>query len=222
MLQAIIIKLHDTFEFSKKYYWQILIFTLPILVSFNILESIIPAVFPDENLSSFLMLVLGFCYNGIFYTVLIYITDRLYKNKSISVDDIKEFIIKNFLPVTASLLAILFVSIAGLFLLIIPGIIMYSRLAITPYLLCLDEQKFQNSFNTSFQHSKPYTWIIFISSLIISLPEVILTLGQFSSSQFLPSWIIIIFSYVISIFHIILLYYFYVDIKGHIGMKYSP
>lgn len=220
MLQAVIIKLHTTFEFSLKYYWPLLIFTLPLFVSYNLLEYIIPGVIPDKNLNVFISIILGFFYNGVFYTLLIYITDRIYNDKSISVSDIKEFIIKNFLPVTGSLLVILFVSIGGLFFFIIPGIILYSRLAITPYLLCLDDQKFQNSFHSSFIYSKPYTWIIFFSSVIISLPQVILTLGLYSTT-FLSSWVVIILSYFISILHIVLLYHFYIDIKSQNANHYS-
>ncbi len=218
MTNEITAKLKATVTFSKKYYWPLLLFSVPVILFFYILESIIPLLVSNENVSLFFNIMLTFIYNGIFYSLLIYIIDCLHNNKLVSVADIKIFVKNNFTQMAAAVILISLFSIAGLFLFIIPGIYLYARLAIAPYLLCLDQTGFQHSFYTSYQYSKRYTWLIFLSSLFISIPEVILAFDQFVTLYF-STWLYTIVSYLTSILQTILIYHFYSEIKTRINLQ---
>lgn len=215
MIPEIRKKLSSTYDFIANHYWPLLIIFTPILGIYEIIKIVLYKSLSENIFTnpSIIIFIINFFYNGLLLTLLIFIIDQIYTKNKFSFNDLIDFVLKHFLLISVSIFLIGILIKIGLFLLILPGIYAMTRLAIVPYLQCLDGIKIKESFQVSFEFSKKNTWIIFSSILIIYIPILFFVLLQkFISSQLVVS-LISIFIHLLFIIEVILIYHFYIDIK---------
>ena len=215
-------KLNSTLDFIRKNYWPVFIISVPILIVNEIVNLILYNLFLDnENILFLLTFLFGLLLNGLLGVTLIFIIYNIHFKKSFTKSEISHFILKNIIYVSVCLFVINFVTRIGIILLIVPGIYLASRLAMTPYFLCLDNVKLIQSFNLSWEYSKKDFWVIFICISIIAIPAIFLLFIQvFIESQIIISIISILISINVIIGYI-LIFYFYLDIRSYLNRVYS-
>lgn len=216
MRDEINIRLKEVYEYIRVHYNVLLTFCAPLIIVYYILRTMLiePTVPFGLDASLFAGFFMDILYNIILTTVVIYIINSLNNNQNINFDNLKGFFRKNIVLIASAMLLILLFTYVGLMLLIIPGIIVFTRLAAVPFLITFDNVKLMNAFKLSFEYSKRYTWPMFFCLVIISFVALNLSaiLGFLGLKPYgLIGTFIFSLTYVIDT---ILIYHFYLDIRS--------
>jgi len=215
MRDIINIRLKAVYEFIAEHYKILLIFSVPIAFVYHLLFLLMggPINILTFNLTALGQIFLGFLFIGTLMTVMIYIIDGLTNKRKIDVAELKHFTKQNIFIITISIFLVILLANIGFILLIIPGIIAFTRLASVPFLISLDKVKLFHSIDLSFEFSKNYTWPMFFCLLIITFiqfnVQAVLGFLQINLGGFVGT----IINALVYIIEIILVYHFYLDIK---------
>lgn len=215
MFSEIKLKISGTLTLIEKYIWQFLLICIPIILIYVIMSPIVYKfnLWNMISVSKYIPLVLNFIYNGFYLTILIFLINIMYENKKFSINDVFLFIRQKFLGIALIIFVIKILTNIGFILLILPGIYILSRLAITPYLFSIDGCKIYNSFWLSLTYSKKYVWTIFLTIIIINIPIIPVFIIRVLVSNLV---IVSIISFLLQLYYIVevvLFYIFYLEIK---------
>jgi len=178
--------LSDVFFFYKKNLASILAYIIPVSMVITSLSLFIASSFPtQDNLEYVKILVaVNFLLNPIYLAGLIFLLSSLSHNKSISLSQCLGLgIYKWFSLFTVSVLYGVLTGL-GLFLFIVPGIWIFIRLILAPFLVVLNEISPVDAISESFRLTEKDFWniggttilifstiILFQQSIISLLPE---------------------------------------------------
>ena len=215
MRDIINIRIKAVYEFAAEHYKILLIFTMPIACIYHLLLLIVggPLDILTFNFTTLIQIFLGFLFIGSLMTVMIYLVDNLTHKRKIDSEELKHFTKQHIIIITGSIFLVILLTNIGFLLLIIPGIIAFTRLASVPFLIGIDKVKLFHSIDLSFEYSKNYTWQMFFCLLIITFIQfnvrTILAFLQLDLGGFIGT----IIDAIVYIIEIILVYHFYQDIR---------
>jgi len=212
-------KINVTIDFTYQYYWPFLIICTPFIIIYRALLIILIRNYGALNSAgySLLVLILNFIFDGFFLLLVIFLINTIHHKQKFSLKDINKFITDNFFTVALSIFLINLVTRIGLYLLILPGIYILVRLSLTPFLISLDNINLMRAFHLSFQLSKQNTWVMFFSILIVSIPAILFGIILQFTSNIVFSFLLNLILYGFYIVETILIYHFYLELKGYIG-----
>lgn len=217
MIREIKLKIDATFALIEKYVWAFLIICTPIVTIYEVFRIFIYklSIWYGFYNYEYIILLTNFIYNGFYLALLIFLIHLMYENKKSSINDLFLFIKQNWWGIALIVLVIQILTNIGLFLLILPGVYIFSRLVVAPYLFSIDGYKIYNSFRLSFIYSTEHIWTLFLTTIFLSIPVIpLIIIKRFVPSQILVS-IITILMQLYYITGVVLYYLFYLEIKEH-------
>lgn len=174
--------LSDVFYFYKNNYSKLLAYIIPVSLLVSVISLLIANSFPiTDDLQRIKVLVaVNFIFNPLYLAGLIYLLSALSNNKSISITQCLGLAMTQwFVVFSVSFLYGLLTGI-GLFLFVVPGIWIFMRLILSPFLVVLNKVSPADAISESFSLTKNEFWnisgtTILIFSLIILIQQGIIS-----------------------------------------------
>jgi hypothetical protein len=182
--------LSDVFFFYKQNYRQLLAFIIPVSLLVTIISLLIANSFPttDELERVKILVIINFVFNPIYLAGLIYLLSALSNNKSISMAQCLGLgITQWFVVFSVSFFYGLLTGI-GLFLFVIPGIWVFMRLILAPFLVVLNKASPLNAIAESYKLTGSEFWNITGTTVLVFL---VIILIQQSIISVLPDSVLV-------------------------------
>ncbi len=181
--------LSDVFFFYRKNINQLLAYILPVSLAITILSLVIANLIPttDELEKIKILIVINFIFNPIYLAGLIFLLSSLSNQKpgerTITLSQCIGLGIFKWAPVLAVSIIYGMLTGIGLFLFIMPGLWIFLRLILAPFLVVLKDRSPIDAISESFSKTATEFWGIAGTTMLIFLSIILL---QQSVISFLP------------------------------------
>jgi hypothetical protein len=171
----------DTFNFFTTHWWALMLLALPVVLADWVIKywlgplEIIQDTWPMQ-ISGAGWPGVGVYFVGLFLAsvlgqiAVILFTHSAVKGQGLSIKQCWSMSFKLWLPMMGLSLLTLLPVMLGFVLLVIPGIIVWVRLLVAPYIFILEGRGALASLTESWKRTKGCFWVIVIGSFIIFLP----------------------------------------------------